>query len=853
MEPEAATDAAAAPSALEAAREDVLQGLERALPGTALVRTFSDAADDIIAASLEDGFAAAPKSWGPLCLAAVGGLGRRELGPWADLDLVLILGDDVATGGPEFDEFVRGLVHPLWDAGWRANVMVDAVPTWLEGAGADLTLCTGLCDVRPLLGDPGITDRLRTLAAKEFFGSARGGFLDRLADEAEVRHAKYGGTVFLVEPDLKYGPGGLRDLAAMGWALRATYGSRDLEALAEGGAVPPRMAATLQDAADVLLRLRSALHLAAKRPQERLVFQYQEALPALLGMGTADDDEALVASLEEMMQDYYRAARAVLRYGTRLRTRVRPAAAGPPPTPKPVDERFAIESGRLVLQRGVSIPESPVLALDALALSRDRQVRLAGGTFDAISEVGADPSAAGIEHEPQAQLRLLDLLTHPDDVGTPSALELAAELGIVEAVVPEFGPIRGRMQHDSYHVYTVDQHTLAAVAMLKRIARGEHNKDYPLATALHLEVDDPRVLYLAALLHDAGKATTGDQCETGSAIARVAARRARFSEADVERCALLVAEHLSMPLLSQKRDLSDPLLIGEFAERIASVQTLRELYLLSLVDTASVRPGNLTSWKLTLLDELYLQTRAHLRRGTIVVPVQASNDDDPPGMPARYFSLFHLDMRRRHGEMVAQLAAEDRNVLLDLDHGSGALRLTLVARDRPGLLAQTAAILDEHGIEVLAGDVFSTSTEPGYAVDIFRVAAQGGHDHGVTVETVSAIESALNVGLTPAELAEPPAPRRMSRWGREARVVTSISFDHDPAKERTIVEVETAFDHQVLQRVTLAFAAEGLEILLARSNVEAERASHVYYVAAIERSVQARLSERIVAYLGTGD
>lgn len=846
-----AVPSAAAPSALEAAREQVHSGLARGEPGRTLVRAFSDAADAMVSEALQDGFSAAPTSWGPLCLAALGGLGRRELGPWADLDLVLLLGDDVATGGPEFDEFVRGLVHPLWDAGWRANVMVDAIPTWLEGAGADLTLCTGLCDVRPLLGDPSITDRLRTRAAKAFFGSARGSFLDRLADEAEVRHAKYGGTVFLVEPDLKYGPGGLRDLAAMGWALRATYGSRELEALAEGGAVPPRMAASLQDAADVLLRLRSALHLAAKRPQERLVFQYQEALPSLLGMGATGSDEALVASIEEMMQDYYQAARAVLRYGTRLRTRVRPVAAGPPPTPKPVDERFAIESGRLVLQRGVSIAQSPVLALDALALTRERQVRLAGGTFDAISEVGADPLAAGIEHEPQAQLRLLDLLTHPDDVGAPSALELAAELGLVEAVVPEFGPIRGRMQHDSYHVYTVDQHTLAAIGMLKRIARGEHNKDYPLATALHLEVDDPRVLYLATLLHDAGKATTGDQCETGAVIARVAATRAGLGARDVERCALLVAEHLSMPLLSQKRDLSDPLLIAEFADRIASVQTLRELYLLSLVDTASVRPGNLTAWKLTLLDELYLQTRAHLRRGTIVVPVQAAGDEDPPGMPARYFSLFHLDMRRQHGEMVTQLAAEERNVLVDLDHGSGALRLTLVARDRPGLLAQTTSILEQEGIEVLAGDVFSTSTDPSYAVDIFRVAAKGGHDHGISVETVSAIESALHVGLSPAELAEPPPPRRMSRWSRNARVATSISFDEDPSRERTIVEVETAFDHEVLWRVTLAFAAVGLEILLARSNVEAERASHVYYVAAIDEAVQARLSERIVAYLGT--
>ena len=837
------------PTALEAGRQQVRRALESGVGGAEIARQFSQTADDLVRQALADAFAAAPKAWGPLCLAALGGLGRKELGPWADLDLVLLLADDVTHGGPEFDEFVRSLVHPLWDAGWRAHVMVDAVGSWLDGAAEDLTLCTGLCDVRPLLGDASVTDRLRAEAAPRFFGAVRGEFLDRLAAEIEERHAKYGGTVYLVEPDLKHGPGGLRDLAALGWALRATYGTRDFGALADGGAIPPRMAAALVEAQDTLHRLRAGLHLAASRPQDRLVFQYQELLPPLLGAGEAPDDAALVQSIEQTMQEYYRAARTVLRYGTRLRARVRPVPAGPTPVAEAVDERFAIKGNALVLRSGVSIAESPVLALDALAISRDRRVALAGGTFDAIAEAGAGPAAAELAAEPQAHLRFLDLLTEPADVAAPSSLELAVELGLVDAVVPEFAPIRGRMQHDSYHVYTVDQHTLAAIAMLKRIARGEHNKDYPLATALHLEVDDPSVLYLATLVHDAGKAETGDQCETGAALARAAATRAGLSEDAIERCALLVAEHLTMPLLSQKRDLSDPLLIAEFADRIGKKETLRELYLLSLVDTASVRPGNLTAWKLTLLDELYLQTRAHMRRGTIAAPVQVARESEPPGMPARYFSLFHLQMRLRHGELIERLQAEDRNVLVDLDHGSGALRLTLIGRDRPGLLAQAAAVLDDHGIEVLAGDVFSSKSEPSFVVDVFRVASKDGQEMGLTVETVSQIEAALAKPLGRDELAEPPPKRRASPFGRASRTPTRISFAADPAQERTIVEVETAFAHDVLRRVTLAFAAEGLEVLLARSIVEAERASHVYYVDALEPEVAASLSERIERYL----
>ena len=201
----------------------------------------------------------------------------------------------------------------------------------------------------------------------------------------------------------------------------------------------------------------------------------------------------------------------MLRYGGRVRARCEPAPHAPIAEPRRIDERFALRDGKLVHTDPDSFLESPVLALEALALARDHDVELSGETFDAIAEAAGSAHAASLSREPEAQRRLLELLVEPEDLGAPSALDLCAELRLLERAVPEWGPIRGRMQHDSYHVYTVDRHTLNAVAMLKRIARGEHNKDHPLATALHLGIDDPTVLYLAALVHDAGKAEEGDQ------------------------------------------------------------------------------------------------------------------------------------------------------------------------------------------------------------------------------------------------------------------------------------------------------------------------------------------------------
>jgi [protein-PII] uridylyltransferase len=838
---------------LEAARAELRQALRAGTGGAALSSRYSNAVADLVVQMSSTKLEEAQARFGPLGLGAIGALARRELGPHSDVDLVLV-SPVTRDGEPEFDAFVRSLVHPLWDAGLRANLGVHEPQTWLAQAEDDLTLCTALLDVRPLLGHAPAFDALRDEAFARWFGDHREPFLERLRDEVAERHQRYGGTVFLVEPDLKYGPGGLRDLAVVQWCLLATHGTMDLVELAREEVIRPRMAALISSSRDTLLRLRAALQVAADRAQDRLVFQYQELLPPVLGLvgeGPIPDD-ALVRAVEAAMQEYYRAARDLLRYGRRLCERCRPETPASQIEPRRIDERFAIAGGKLTHDAADSFVDTPVLALEALTLARDHAVELSGSTFDAIAEAAGMASADSLAEEPEAQRRFVDLLCNADDVGTPTVLELCNELRLLERIVPEFGPIRGRMQHDSHHVYTVDQHTMGAIDMLKRIARGEYNKDYPLATALHLQLDDPRVLYLATLVHDTGKAEAGDQCETGAVIARTVATRVGLAPDEVERCALLVGEHLTMPLLSQKRDLSDPLLIEEFAETVGGGPALEELYLLSLVDTAQVRPGNLTAWKLTLLDELYLLTSAYLRRGRLLGKQRTKRIGEPAGMPDRYYSLYHLEMRRHHAGLIDRLLGDERAAVVELEQGSGALRLTLVARDRPGLLAQAVAILDDHGVDIMAADIFSSPGHPAVVVDVFRIEAKEGPEHGLDVQTVTAVEQALQRPLDRAMLETPPPPRRGARWRWAPRVPTRIGFDADPAGERTIVEIETAAGSEVLRRITLAFAAEGVEILIARAITEADRASNVFYVPHLIPEAQRSLAARLEAYLERG-
>jgi [protein-PII] uridylyltransferase len=843
------TTATTARQALEDARQRLRTRLPEEPDGAVLLRALSEQVEttvaDLAAPALRD---AAPRT-GRLALLAVGALARHELGPHSDLDLVLLT--EREDDPPEvIDEVARRVAHPLWDAGLRPNLQVHTPEAWLGGAAQDLTLCTELLDARPLAGDPAQVDALKTAAWDRFYGDARAGLLQRIEDEARERHRRYGGTVYLVQPDIKHGPGGLRDWAATRWCLRATHGTDDLPALQAAGHVGPRVAQLLAAARGTLLRLRAAVQLCAKRGQDRLSFQYQELVPPLLGLLPAGpvDDARLVSAIEEAMQGYFRAAHDMLRYGARVRARCQPAPPVAVAPARRIDERFAVHDGRLLATEPDLFVESPVLALEALALAHRHGVELAGETFDAIAEAAGTDRARTLHEEPEAHRRFLALLVDPDDgVGSSSTLSLCNELRLLERVVPEWGPIRGRMQHDTYHVYTVDQHTLEAVAMLKRIARGEHNKDYPLATALHLQLDDPTVLYLATLVHDAGKAEEGDQCETGSVLARRVAERAGLRPPEVDRCARLVAEHLTLPLLSQKRDLNDPLLIAELGERIADRRMLTELYLLSLVDMACVRPGNLTSWKRTLLDELYLLTLGYLRRGHRSMAARVAPPDEPAGMPDRYYSLYERQLRMAHFGLVERLRAEERRALLDLQPASGSLRLTMVALDRPGLLAHAAAVFDEHDVEVLAADVFTQPTAPPVAIDIFRVAPRDASAAGIDPATLAAMEQALEQDVP--RPSDPPKPRPRRPWDSGLRVSTRIEFGRDPAGERTIVDVQTAEAPGVLRRITRAFFEEGHEILLARCDTEADRASDVFYVPPLDEAAQARLRARLERYL----
>lgn len=832
------------------ARAKMAQDLLEGVPGAAVVHSFSQTLFEALRERAQVAFDAQGTQLQGAALLAVGGLARQEMCPHSDIDLVLLT-DKAEVGPKRVEELAREVLHPVWDAGVKAQINLRSVDQWLDQAEDDLTAASSLLDMRHLVGDEGLLEKAKSSAQRRFFGEARGPFLEALSEEIRGRHRRFGTTIYRVEPDLKQGIGGGRDLAILSWALGASFGSADFLALEEESLLGTRAVHALARARDVILRLRTALHLAAGRAQERLVFQYQEKLPQLLGMvGENSDDESLVSAIEDFMQQYFRAALDVLRHGNRVFRRCEQVSELVEP-PQLIDERFFTKGGFLRHYGGDFFARQPVLALEALRLARKHRVGLAPETADAIIDALAEADPDALRLEPQAQRVLMDILTEPEDLGSPNSLELCHELGLLERLVPEFAPSRGRMQHEGLHIYTVDQHSLFAVDFLKGVARGEYRKNYPLATAVHLGIDDHEPLYLGTLLHDAGKAF-GDQSSQGARIAATASRRAGWSKERVALCEFLVQEHMLMPMVSQKRDLSDPLEISNFVANVQSRERLDCLYLISLADMANVSPQYLTSWKLALLDELYLRSLAYFARGRREVQsVRMVQADEPQGLPERYYSLFDVAMRREHRALIDRVWEDPslQGVRCELHDALGNFRLTVVAPDTRGLLALLSGTLDDAGVEIMAADVFSAPGEPTLALDIFRIEPKGADafslDHAWITQVEAEIRRRLAQGFE--DYAQQGGRRGKRRFSPSLRLEgkTSVNFDTDPAKTRTIVEVQAFGGQAVLHRVATVTARRGIDIDLARLSTQDSFVELILYIDKLDKIQRSELGPAI--------
>lgn len=537
-----------------------------------------------------------------LSLFAVGGYGRGELFPRSDID-VLVLGETALQ--QRHESGLARLFALLWDSGLPVSHSVRSIGQ-CQQAAADQTVMTALIEARPVHAVEGARRALALALDDGHLWPPRAFFLAKL-DELRARHERFGDTADNLEPDLKDGPGGLRDINTLGWMALRAFGVRDMEALVGLGHLGGDEADALKRERAVLARLRYGLHLVARRPEERLRFDYQKTLAARLG----HEDDAESLGVEKMMQGFYRAASVVRRISDRLLQRFEEQFDGEA-VPEPLTVGFSLRRGYLAADDMAW----PADIGDVFALfsgwANNPQVRgLHSMTARALAE--ALPSLPTFEQAgPAARSQFLALLRGVRPVDT---LARMARLGVLGQWIPAFAQVSGRMQFDLFHVYTVDQHTLMVLRNIGRFASSRADERFSIAHEVWPRLRRPELLLLAGLFHDIAKGRGGDHSELGAIDARQFCTAVALSAADTDLVAWLVEQHLRMSVTAQKQDISDPEVIHRFATLVGTRERLDYLYLLTCADIAGTSPKLWNAWKDRLLADLYFATRRALRDG----------------------------------------------------------------------------------------------------------------------------------------------------------------------------------------------------------------------------------------------
>ncbi|MBL9027846.1 MAG: [protein-PII] uridylyltransferase [Myxococcales bacterium] len=808
--------------------------------GLALGRSVAHEYDEL----LRPVFAAADGK--PVALAAVGGYGRGAVALRSDLDVRVL-----ARRVEEAEQVVDAVLYPLWDAGFAIGHQVLLLGDVVELARTDLATATSLLDWRHLAGDRSLSDEVVWRVSGSLFAASElARFGERLAEEVERRHERFGDSVFLLEPDVKNGAGGLRDLDVLRWSAHARYGAGEIGGLVRVGALVPREALDLAEAEELLWQIRHLLHAHAGRRSDRLTFDEQEAISRALGYG-ADTD-----GVEKMMSAYYRAARVISRGRATMLARASHESRRRPKA-EDLGDGLRLFDDSVTLDDATRIGSEPELALRLVAVAVDKNRPIHAHARELIQRFSNDMSwCERLRKSRLAARAFVEIVSNRKETKLTkgSALRELHELGLLLAMIPEFSPVVGRVHHDLYHVYTVDVHSVAAVDRLAALARGDLASQYPLASRLAAEVLSPTVLAFATLLHDVGKAIgRRDHSERGAEMADVILSRLDFRPEEIEEAARLIRHHLTMYLLATRRDIDDPATAAELIETVPSRESLRNLYLLTIVDVSTTSPTSLTSWKAHLLDELYIAAdealtgasgeigRAELLRKEVLGFAEGYSELGASrrewlgryleSMPDRYLLASSAQAIVEHAEVVRSFREGGVSIEVVPSSHPEATELCVVADDRPGLLALISAALTTSKLEVLGAQVYTRMRDDGsvQAVDLFWVQSRVEGSEAV-LRALSRLRRDLEAMVSGAARPQiklgPASPTRRGA----PKVATRVALDHRASREHTIIEVVTQDRPGVLFAIANALYELGLAISVAKINTEGARAIDVFYV-----------------------
>ncbi|MCG5532210.1 [protein-PII] uridylyltransferase [Halorhodospira sp. 9621] len=780
---------------------------------------------------------------GGCALLAVGGYGRGELHPGSDIDVLVL----VAPGRREaLTPSLESLITGLWDLGLDIGHSVRSVEECIEAAGDDITIATNLMESRLLCGDPQLCQSLRQAMSAERIWPSPAFFEAKLAEQ-QARHAKFHDTAYNLEPNIKSSPGGLRDIQMVGWVAKRHFGAEHVHELVAEGFLTEAEYQALHAGQRFLWDVRFGLHLIAGRREDRLLFDHQVGLAELFGY--VDDDRTL--AVEQFMQRYFRTAMDISRLNEMLLQHFQEAIlyAGSGTEPTPINKRFQIRRDFLEVTDPSVFRRYPFALLEVfLVLQQHPELKGVRASTIRLIRQHRTLIDESFRRDLRCRSLFMEILRQPQ--GITHALRRMHRYGVLGRYIPAFGRIAGRMQYDLFHVYTVDSHTLFVVRNLRRMALAEHRAELPLAHDIMQQLPKPELLFLAGLFHDIAKGRGGDHSELGATDAYDFCIQHGLGAYDARLVAWLVRHHLDMSVTAQRKDLSDPAVITEFARAMGDQLHLDYLYLLTVADIRATNPELWNAWRAALLNELYGLTRAAIRRGLgkpldkheLIRDTQRDarrilrQRGYGPGrirkvwgeLPEDYFLRHSAEEIAWHTEAIAEaLPAQLPLVLAAAQDAGGGTRIFLYAPDSTDLFARCVWALDRLGLSIQDARVITT--DAGYTLDSYRVLEQ----HGEPPREEQRIEEVRRVlAAAAAEQGPPPAPvaRHIPRQLQHFRTETQIRFTDDPDNTRTVVELITADRPGLLARVGRAFSQCGVRVKNAKIATMGERAEDVFFI-----------------------
>ena len=791
--------------------------------------------------------AANPSAAERLGVVATGGYGRGELAPLSDIDLLFLRPYKQTPRGEQIVEF---MLYLLWDLGLKVGHATRTVDESLRYAERDQTIRTALLEARYLWGDRDLFDELQRGFAQKFYTGDGRDFVDAKLAERDQRHQRMGDSRYVVEPNVKEGKGGLRDLHLLFWIAKYLYRVSEPGELVAKGVLTREEARHFERAERFLSTVRCHIHYLTGRADDRLSFDLQREIATRLGY----QDRPGSRGVERFTKHYYLHAKTVGDL-TRIfvaaledsrRRKPKLAALWQSLRPREL-EGFRLDGERLAVSAPDSFARDPVAILRLFHVAQENDLDIHPATLRLITQ--NIRLVDRLRNDPEANRLFMEMLTSRHDPET--TLRRLNEAGVFGRFVPDFGRVVAQTQHDMYHTYTVDEHTIRAIGILSKIESGVLKEDHPLSADVVHKILSRPVLYLAVLLHDIAKGRGGDHSILGADVAMQLGPRLGLSAAETETVAWLVRYHLAMSATSFQRDLMDPKTIETFAALIQSPERLRLLLVLTVCDIRAVGPNVWNNWKAALLRQLYSATEQVLSGGTLsggraerIKHIQAEVAKRLPGWSdadkeahfargyASYWLSFPIETLVRQAELVrgAERGKQPLAIEHRVDEERSVTEVTIYTLDTHGLFARLAGAMAISGANIVDAKIFTLAN--GMALDTFWIQDLEGKPFDGP-QRLARLAARVELALSNRLDIQRELDSQRGSWPKRDRVFTvepRALIDNNASDAFTVIEVNGRDRPGFLHVVTRALTRLNLQIATAHVTTYGERAVDVFYI-----------------------